>query len=88
MLITFSKDTVFIFGHKGEGYQVTGNAEDVRAFQNYLEKLLEFGQSCIVSGRSLAEVKAGTFVIPGAEEWKGDGIGRSLDAVFAELAIE
>ncbi len=88
VLHTFSKDTVFIFGHKGEGYQVTGNVEDVRAFQNYLEKLLEFGQSCIVSGRSLAEVKAGTVVIPGAEEWKGDGIGRSLDAVFAELALE
>jgi glyoxylase-like metal-dependent hydrolase (beta-lactamase superfamily II) len=83
---TFPKDTIFIFGHKGEGYEVTGNHNDVRAFQNYLEKLLEFGRLCVASGKSLDEVKATTTVIPGAEEWKGDGIGRSLDAVYAELS--
>jgi glyoxylase-like metal-dependent hydrolase (beta-lactamase superfamily II) len=88
VMTTFPKDTVFIFGHKGEGYEVTGGHDDVRAFQNYLEKLLEYGRSCIASGKSLEEVKATTQSIPGAEEWKGDGISRSLDAVYAELAGE
>ena len=88
VMTAFSKDTIFIFGHKGEGFDITGNHDDVRAFQNYLEKLLEYGRSCIAAGRSLEEVKATTKSIPGAEEWKGDGIARSLDEVYAELAGE
>ena len=59
--------------------------EDIKAFQNYLEKLMEFGVKCVKEGKSLEAVIASTQVIPGAEQWTGKGIERSLTAVYAEL---
>lgn len=81
-----NEETKYIFGHSDNGYDIIGSGEDIKAFQNYLEKLLEFGRSSIKSGKTLEEVKQITTVIPGAEEWIGDGIARSLDAVYFELS--
>jgi glyoxylase-like metal-dependent hydrolase (beta-lactamase superfamily II) len=81
----FDKNTQYIFGHSGDNYDVIGTYDDVLAFKNYLEKLLDFGKSSIAAGKTLEQVKASTTSIPGAEEWKGEGISRSLDAVYAEL---
>jgi glyoxylase-like metal-dependent hydrolase (beta-lactamase superfamily II) len=81
----YDHETMFICGHAAEGYDVVVNKNDISAFQNYLEKLLAFGEKAISEGRTLEEVKASTKTIPGAEEWKGDGISRSLDAVYVEL---
>lgn len=78
-------ETKYIFGHADNGHLVTGSSEDLRAFQNYLEKLIEFANTSIKSGKSLDDVKKETKIIPGAEEWKGDGIERSLDAIYNEL---
>jgi len=85
---TYDNETIFIWGHAAEGYDIKGGKEDIRAFQNYLEKLLEFGEKSIREGKTLEELKKTTMVIPGAEEWKGKGISRSLDAVYAELSRE
>lgn len=82
----FDAETKYIFGHAGSGYEVRGNSEDIKAFQNYLEKLLEFGMESIKAGKDLELVKKETKVIPGAEEWKGKGIERSLSAVYEELS--
>ena len=84
-LMTFDAGTMYIFGHSDNGYDVTGTSDDIKAFQNYLEKLLEFGKQSIASGKTLEEIKAEATMIPGAPEWKGKGIGRSLEAVYAEL---
>lgn len=84
-LKTFDQDTIYIFGHSGNDYDITGTAEDLKAFQNYLEKLLIFGQVSIASGKTLEEVKAETTEIPRAPEWQGDGVVRSLEAVYTEL---
>ena len=81
----FDDETIFIFGHAGEGHDVIGGKEDINAFKNYLEKLLAFGQLSIAAGKTLEELKETITVIPGAEEWTGDGIARSLDAVYTEL---
>lgn len=81
----FDDKASFIFGHKGEGYTVTGNKNDINAFKNYLEKVLELGNKSIKAGMSLDELKATITYIPGAEEWKGEGIERSLEAVYKEL---
>ena len=82
---TFSEQTRFVFGHAGEGYDITGNKADIKAFQDYLEKLLEFGKKEILqSGKSKQEFLKNT-TIPGVKEWKGDGIERSLNAVWEEL---
>lgn len=84
---TFGKDAVYIFGHSGESYDVVGNTEDLKAFQNYLEKLYDFGKKSIAAGKTLEELKE-VKEIPGAPEWKGDGIMRSLDAVYKEISKE
>ena len=84
---TFDNDTIFIFGHALDPEKVTGNKDDLRAFKNYLEKLLAFAGS---------EYKAGTtkeaFVkntsIPNETEWKGEGIARALTAAFEEVSAK
>jgi glyoxylase-like metal-dependent hydrolase (beta-lactamase superfamily II) len=85
---TYDNETIFMWGHAGEGFDIKGDKSEIRAFQNYLEKLLEFGEKSLRSGIPLEELKKTVTVIPGAEEWKGDGISRSLDAVYAEIGRE
>lgn len=82
---TYDAETKYIFGHSDNGFPVRGNSEDINAFKNYLEKLLEFGMASRKAGKSLDELKASTTIIPGAEEWNGKGIERSLEAVYEEL---
>lgn len=81
----FDKDTLFVFGHAFDPKKVTGSAEDLRAFQNYLGKLLEQVQREIKAGKSKEEI-LGIQAIQGASEWQGDGIQRSLSAAYEELA--
>jgi glyoxylase-like metal-dependent hydrolase (beta-lactamase superfamily II) len=85
---TYDDQTIFMWGHAGDGYDIRGGKDEISAFQNYLEKLLEFGEKSMRAGKTLEELKKSTLVIPGAEEWKGKGIGRSLDAVYAEIGRE
>ena len=85
---TYDNETIFIWGHAGSGYDIRGGKEEISAFQNYLERLLEFGEKSMKAGITLEELKKTTSVIPGAEEWTGKGIGRSLDAVYAEIGRE
>jgi len=81
---TFSSNTIFVFGHAGDGYEVTGTVEDIKAFRNYLDKTLQFVQAQIKAGKTKDELLKATS-IPGAEEWKGDGITRPLTAAYEEL---
>ena len=84
----FDDEAIYIFGHCGEGFNTVGGKEEIKAFKNYLEKLLEFGSKAIADGMSLDDAKAQITTIPGAPEWKGSGIERSLVAVYDELANE
>jgi cyclase len=84
-LNTFDNETIFIFGHAFDPEKITGNKEDIKAFKDYLEKLLVFVDSEIKAGKSKEEVIKSTSV-PGVTEWKGDGIGRSLQAAYEELS--
>lgn len=82
----FNKDTLFIFGHSLDPEKVIGDKEDVKAFKNYLESLLTFVSAEIKAGKPKEEILKAT-TIPGAPEWKGDGIGRSLIAAYTELTV-
>lgn len=83
-LNTFDNETIFVFGHAFDPEKITGNKEDIKAFKDYLEKLLVFVDSEIKAGKSKEEViKA--IAIPGVTEWKGDGIGRGLQSAYEEL---
>lgn len=81
----YDNDTLFIFGHSLNPGKVTGTKEDLRAMQNYLEKLLLFVKAELKSGKSKEEIMKSER-IPGAEDFQGEGIGRSLTAALQELA--
>lgn len=82
---TFGNKTSYIFGHAADGYEILGSAEDIKAFKNYLERLLEYGTTAVKAGKTLEQIKLETTMIPGADQWKGDGISRSLEAVYQEV---
>lgn len=81
----FGKKTKYVFGHAAEGYEVTGNAEDLRKFNEYLGKVLNFVESEIKAGKSKEEVLK-TTTLPFTTEWKGDGLQRPLQAAYEELS--
>ncbi len=81
----FDDETIFIFGHAGDGYEITGTKEDIKEFANYLEQLLVQVDQGIKAGKSLENMKTEMETIAGAPQWKGKGISRSLDAAYKEL---
>ena len=83
----FNSKTKYIFGHSAEGYQITGNSDDLKKFADYLDAVLVFAESEIKSGKTKEEFLKST-VIPGVTEWKGDGITRPLTAAWDELTAK
>jgi glyoxylase-like metal-dependent hydrolase (beta-lactamase superfamily II) len=81
----YDNDTLFIFGHSLDPEKVTGTKADLRAMQNYLEKLLTFVKAELKAGKSKEEIMKADR-IPGAEEYQGQGIERSLTAALQELS--
>lgn len=80
----FSKKTTYVFGHSGDGFNVTGNADDVKLFRDYIGNVLKFVDDSIKSGKSKEDILKAT-EIPGSPEWKADGIVRPLTAAYEEL---
>jgi len=80
----YDKNTIFIFGHSGDGYDVVGNMSDLKAKQHYLSRLLEVVDADIKSGKSEEDIMK-LQTISGAGEWKGEGIERNLTAAYQEL---
>ncbi len=83
----FDSKTQYIFGHAANGYEVTGTADDLRKFGDYLGKVLVFVDSEIKAGKTKDEILKAK-AIPGADEWKGDGIERPLGAAYDELTAK
>jgi cyclase len=79
------KDTLFIFGHSLQPGAETGSAEDLKMFQDYLNKVLQFTEKEIKSGKSKEEFLQNKS-IPGVTEWQGDGIEHPLTAAYEELS--
>jgi glyoxylase-like metal-dependent hydrolase (beta-lactamase superfamily II) len=82
----FDKDTLVITGHSLDPEKVVGDKENVSAFKNYLESLMAYVKGEIKSGKTKEEILKAT-TIPGAPEWQGDGIVRSLSAAYTELTV-
>ncbi len=83
----FEKKTQYIFGHAGPGYQVTGSADELAKFRDYLGNVLKFVEGEIKAGKTKEEILKAT-MIPGGEEWKTDGIQRPLGAAYDELTAK
>ncbi|NJC25275.1 MBL fold metallo-hydrolase [Neolewinella antarctica] len=67
--IFYGKNTLYIFGHAADGYPVFGTTSDIKAFENYLERLQIYVRKEIRKGTSLVDLKAKTETIPGAPTW-------------------
>jgi cyclase len=83
----FDNKTKYVFGHAAAGYEVTGTADDVKKFGEYLGSVLKFVEGEIKAGKTKEEVIKAT-TIPGADEWKGDGIQRPLSVAYDELTAK
>ncbi len=83
---TFKKKTKFVCGHAAAGYDIITGRDDLKLFGDYLGKTLQFVESEIKSGKTKEEILKATS-IPGATEWKGDGIERPLGAAYTELTL-
>ncbi len=81
---TFSNDSLFVFGHAGAGYEVTGNKADLAAMEHYLDRLLAFTMKLRKEGKTLEEAISSEGV-PGAPGWKGEGMERVIRAAWQEL---
>lgn len=86
-LKNFDKETIYVFGHAGAGYKVTGSANDLEKFRDYLGNVLKFVEAEIKSGKTKEDVLKNK-IIPGGEEWKSDGIERPLGAAYDELTAK
>jgi glyoxylase-like metal-dependent hydrolase (beta-lactamase superfamily II) len=84
---TFDNNTQYVFGHAADGYDVTGKADDLKKFAEYLDSVLKFTESEIKAGKTKEEFLKNT-AIPGVTEWKGDGINRPLGAAWDELTVK
>jgi glyoxylase-like metal-dependent hydrolase (beta-lactamase superfamily II) len=79
-----SKDTLYIFGHSLNAGEETGTAEDLKKFQDYLDKVLRFAETESKRGVSKEDFIKNT-AIPGVTEWSGQGIERPLTAAYEEV---
>ena len=80
-----SSDTIYIFGHAGAKFPLTGGRADLDVLRNYLTALMEFVRTQRAAGRTREEVAAMTGPLKGFEE-HGNLSARALNAVFDELA--
>lgn len=82
---TFDKKTKYVCGHAAEGYEIILKTDDLKAFGDYLGNVMKFVDQEIKAGKTRDEILKSK-EIPGAPEWKGDGIDRPLSAAYLELA--
>lgn len=83
-IATFDKKTQYVCGHSGEGYDIVPTAADLKAFGDYLGNVLKFVEGEVKAGKSKEDILK-TKMIPGSDEWKGDGITRPLEAAYTEI---
>lgn len=84
---TFDSDTLYVFGHSGNGFDVTGKKADLTAFREYLQQAHDFVAKQKTAGKSAAEIteiKEFDF----QSEWEGNGIKRVLSALVDELGVK
>lgn len=80
----FSKDTIFVFGHAFDPQKVVGTMDDLKAMQNFMERLEDYVAGSIKAGKTKDEILKATS-IPGVTDWQGDGIQRGIAAAYEEL---
>ncbi len=80
-----SRKTKYVYGHSGEGFNITGTSEDLDRFADYLDSVLLFTEKEMKAGKTKEEFLK-TTSLPFESEWKGDGLARPLAAAWEELS--
>ena len=86
-IATFDTKTQIVCGHSAEGFDILANTSDLKAFGDYLGNALKFVDGEIKAGKTKEEILIAK-AIPGADQWKGDGIERPLTAAWEELTMK
>ncbi len=76
-----ARDTIYIFGHAGEGLPVTGSSADLLQFREYLGAVLAFVERHVAAGRSREEILAMRAPLAGFEAWGPFGQAGARDPV-------
>jgi cyclase len=77
-------DTIYIFGHAGQKFDVTGSRADLNRHAEYLLALLEYVRAQVKAGKTREEVIASTEVIKGFEDY-GPLVQRPLGPAYDEV---
>ena len=77
-------DTIYIFGHAGAKFEVTGSRADLTRHANYLTALLDYVRGQVKAGKSREQVVASTDVITGFEDY-GPLVQRPLGPAYDEV---
>jgi cyclase len=80
-------DTIYIFGHAGPKFEVTGSRADLNHHATYLTALLEYVRSQVKAGKTREQVAASVDVIKGFEDY-GPLIPRPLGPAYDEVTAE
>jgi len=80
-----SEDTLYIYGHAGERWKVTGRKADLLYQRDYFTALLEYTRREIRSGKSRDDVVNDTSLLKGFDD-HGPLIARVMSAAYDELA--
>lgn len=76
-------DTIFVFGHAGEGFDVVGTRAELLVFRDFLAAARRAIVPRAAEGGSVADIEG--LVIPGFEDW-GPTPARVAEPIIAEFA--
>ena len=68
-----ARDTIYIFGHAAQGLSVTGSADDLLQFRDYLAAVLAFAEQQVAAGRTREEIMGMREPLAGFEAWGAFG---------------
>jgi cyclase len=77
-------DTIYIFGHAGMKFEVTGSRADLTHHANYLTALLGYVREQVKAGKTREQIVASTDVIKGFEDY-GPLVQRPLGPAYDEV---
>lgn len=81
----YERDTIYLFGHAGEGYPISGDSQALLDMVDVLEYLLSYVRKCRRQGLSLEQILERTTEIPGLPPFKSRGLDWGLKAAWEEL---
>src|SRR5688500_2642176 len=74
-----ARDTIYIFGHAGAEFPVTGSSADLLHFRDYLGAVLSFVERHATEGRTRGEILAMREPLAGFEPWGAFGQAGARD---------